>query len=72
MFVKIYTMFQVIELSLHFSSDSVNIISWYLKWIEKIVEQCKETNTPVFVKQMGTYLSKQIQTKEFVSFLFMH
>lgn len=32
-----------------------------LEWIEKIVNQCKESNTPVFVKQMGTFLSKHLE-----------
>lgn len=31
-----------------------------LEWIEAIVNQCKEENIPVFVKQMGTYLSKKL------------
>lgn len=29
------------------------------EWIEKIVNDCKEAGVPVFVKQMGTYLSKR-------------
>lgn len=32
-----------------------------LEWIESIVEQCKNHNIPVFVKQMGTYLAKQMK-----------
>lgn len=35
-----------------------------LEWIEKVVEQCKETETPVFVKQFGTYLSKQMKLND--------
>jgi protein gp37 len=31
-----------------------------IEWIENIVEQCKKYDIPVFVKQMGTYLSKQM------------
>lgn len=31
-----------------------------LDWIERIVRHCKAANTPVFVKQMGTSLSKQL------------
>lgn len=29
------------------------------EWIEKIVQDCQSANVPVFVKQMGTYLSKR-------------
>ncbi len=35
-----------------------------LEWIEKIVNDCKSSNTPVFVKQMGTYLSKQLKMSD--------
>lgn len=35
-----------------------------IKWIEKIVEQCKSTDTPVFVKQMGTYLAKEMKLSD--------
>lgn len=31
-----------------------------LSWIEKIVSDCKKNSIPVFVKQMGTYLSKKM------------
>lgn len=31
-----------------------------LSWIEKIVKQCKNSQIPVFVKQMGTHLAKQM------------
>lgn len=31
-----------------------------LKWIEDIVNACKEHEIPVFVKQLGTFLSKQL------------
>lgn len=30
-------------------------------WIHKIVDQCKENNVPVFVKQLGTFLSKNLR-----------
>lgn len=35
-----------------------------LQWIEKIVNQCVETNTPVFVKQLGTYLAKDLKLSD--------
>ena len=35
-----------------------------LSWIQKIVDDCKETGTPVFVKQMGTYQSKQLKMSD--------
>jgi len=35
-----------------------------LEWIEQIIQQCKETNTPVFVKQLGTYLAKELGLKD--------
>jgi protein gp37 len=31
-----------------------------LAWISKIVSDCQHVNVPVFVKQMGTNLSKQL------------
>lgn len=31
-----------------------------LKWIEDVVKQCTEAGIPVFVKQLGTHLSKQM------------
>lgn len=31
-----------------------------VEWMESLVDQCAEFNIPVFVKQMGTYLSKQL------------
>lgn len=31
-----------------------------LSWVEKIVNDCKKYEVPVFVKQMGTHLSKQL------------
>lgn len=34
-----------------------------LEWIESLVNQCKETNTPVFVKQLGTHLAKEMGLK---------
>lgn len=35
-----------------------------LKWIESIVNQCKEAKAPVFVKQMGTHLAKQLKMSD--------
>ena len=35
-----------------------------LEWIEKIITQCKQTNTPVFVKQLGTHLAKELGLKD--------
>lgn len=37
-----------------------------ISWIEKIIEQCQEENTqvPVFVKQLGTYLSSHLSLKD--------
>lgn len=35
-----------------------------MEWIEKLVSQCKEYGAKVFVKQLGTYLSKQLGCKD--------
>jgi protein gp37 len=35
-----------------------------IEWIEKIVVQCQNNNVPVFVKQLGTHLSKQLKLKD--------
>ncbi len=35
-----------------------------LEWIEKVVEQCKENNVPIFVKQFGTFLAKELNMKD--------
>lgn len=35
-----------------------------LDWIEKIVNDCKEHNVPVFVKQLGTFISKELKLKD--------
>lgn len=35
-----------------------------LKWIEDVVSECKENNVPVFVKQLGTHLSKGLKLKD--------
>lgn len=35
-----------------------------LEWIELIVDQCKQANVPVFVKQLGTHLAKQLKLKD--------
>lgn len=35
-----------------------------LEWIEKIVYQCKGAGVPVFVKQLGTHLAKQLNLSD--------
>jgi protein gp37 len=35
-----------------------------LEWIQDIVDTCKAAGTPVFVKQLGTFLSKQLKHKD--------
>ena len=35
-----------------------------LEWMEDIVDQCKAHNVPVFIKQLGTYLSKELGLKD--------
>lgn len=35
-----------------------------IEWIESIVEQCCKNNIPVFVKQLGTVLAKQMGLKD--------
>lgn len=35
-----------------------------LDWIEFIVAQCKEHSIPVFVKQLGTYLAKELKMSD--------
>lgn len=35
-----------------------------LKWIETIVSDCKDYGVPVFVKQLGTHLSKELKLKD--------
>jgi protein gp37 len=35
-----------------------------IKWIENIVDDCKAEGVAVFVKQLGTYLSKQLGLKD--------
>lgn len=35
-----------------------------LSWIENIIGQCKYVGTPVFVKQLGTYLSKEMKLND--------
>lgn len=34
-----------------------------LEWIEKIVKQCKDASVPIFVKQLGTHLAKEMGLK---------
>lgn len=36
-----------------------------IEWIEKIIEQCKEQNVSVFVKQIGTHYAKLNKLKSF-------
>ena len=31
-----------------------------IKWIESVVEQCQDARVPVFVKQLGTHLAKEL------------
>lgn len=35
-----------------------------IEWIQEIVDQCKQHDVPVFVKQLGTYLSKQLRLSD--------
>jgi len=35
-----------------------------LAWIEKIVDDCKGNKVPVFVKQLGTYLAKELKMSD--------
>jgi protein gp37 len=35
-----------------------------LEWIESIIQQCKSAGVPVFVKQLGTYLAKQLNLND--------
>ena len=35
-----------------------------LDWIETIVKNCHHANVPVFVKQLGTHLAKQLKLKD--------
>ena len=35
-----------------------------IEWIEQIINEAKELRTPVFVKQLGTYLAKQLNLKD--------
>jgi len=35
-----------------------------IEWIERVVSDCKSLNIPVFVKQVGTYLAKQLNMSE--------
>lgn len=36
----------------------------HVQWIRDIVNQCKEANVPVFVKQLGTHLAKHYHLKD--------
>lgn len=35
-----------------------------LEWIEKVISDCKSAGVPVFVKQLGTHLSKELKLKD--------
>lgn len=35
-----------------------------LEWIEQMITHCKEAGTPVFVKQLGTHLSKKLKLSD--------
>lgn len=35
-----------------------------LEWIEKITNDCQKNDVPVFIKQMGTHLSKQLKMSD--------
>lgn len=35
-----------------------------VEWIEDVIDQCKCMGVPVFVKQLGTYLSKELKLKD--------
>lgn len=35
-----------------------------LAWIEKVVKDCQQSKVPVFVKQLGTYLSKELKMSD--------
>ena len=35
-----------------------------LEWIEQIMTECKNTNTPIFVKQLGTHLAKKLKLND--------
>lgn len=34
-----------------------------IEWIEQVVQHCKEAEVPVFVKQLGTHLAKELKLK---------
>lgn len=34
------------------------------EWLESIVDQCRHIGTPVFVKQLGTHLAKELKLKD--------
>ncbi len=35
-----------------------------IEWIETIVQDCKDSGIPVFCKQLGTYLAKELKLKD--------
>lgn len=37
-----------------------------IEWVEDIINQCEKANVPVFVKQLGTKLSKELKLKHYM------
>ena len=35
-----------------------------IEWIDKLIFQCQKSNIPVFVKQLGTHLAKELKLKD--------
>lgn len=35
-----------------------------IEWIESLIQQCRENNIPVFVKQLGTHLAKELKLSD--------
>jgi protein gp37 len=35
-----------------------------IEWIESIIQQCRDARVPVFVKQLGTHLAKQLKLSD--------
>ena len=35
-----------------------------LEWIRDVIQQCKDADVPVFVKQLGTYLAKRLKLRD--------
>lgn len=36
----------------------------YTSWIKDLISECRQCETPVFVKQLGTYLAKHMELKD--------